>query len=149
MADKIVLWSTDEYSWEDGFDADADLEYLRDIAKDMPQSGIILKWGYLGRWCGPRCGHEYLKNMEDIFTFGKDEEDVEWFINEFGDLQCLAHHHDGTNEYTYKMVPGAWDEDEAEERLEAFMREDKGDFWDWEHDDCERIGVLFQPIFNY
>lgn len=64
----------------------------------------------LGLWHGRVNAYKiYKTGIVKELTYGNYEE-VEWFIDEVGDLRSDQHHHDGTNHVLYRMLkPGVTD----------------------------------------
>lgn len=79
----------------------------------------ILVIGDLGLWWGRTTGCKLIRsgNLSECLYAGRDDEYVKWSVNRQGDLQCEAHHHDGTNRYLYRVFkPGV-----SESRIENLM----------------------------
>ena len=61
----------------------------------------------LGLWNG-RCRayrvYDAPTTLDELFTSGRDIEEAEWYVDEYNDLRCDAHHHDGTNHYLYRQI---------------------------------------------
>ena len=61
----------------------------------------------LGLWNG-RCRayrvYDAPTTLDELFTSGRDIDEAEWYIDEYNDLRCDAHHHDGTNYYLYRQI---------------------------------------------
>ena len=71
----------------------------------------ILVIGDIGRWNGRATGYKEIEsgNIKDCLSSECDYNT--WYVNESGDLRCIAIHHDGTNYYRYRAYkPGATDE---------------------------------------
>ena len=82
-------------------------EYLEDeranlnINMGMP----IIVIADLGLWNGRRMAYKDILsgNICDCLEAGHDDDYVTWYVNEDGEFRCEAHHHDGTNYYTYRV----------------------------------------------
>lgn len=69
------------------------------ITMDMP----IIAIGDIGRWNGRRMGYKDIESGKIRDCLYTDCDYATWYIDERGDLCCTAHHHDGTNFYTYRV----------------------------------------------
>ena len=60
----------------------------------------------LGLWNGRCHAHRVYEKptLDELFNAGHDIEEAEWYIDEYNDLRCDAHHHDGTNHYLYRQI---------------------------------------------
>jgi hypothetical protein len=79
--------------------------YLDDerINLNKQVDGNILIIADLGLWNGRKQGYKLLntRNIADILY--SDCDYVEWY-GDGKNIKCTAHHHDGTNYYTYRVV---------------------------------------------
>ena len=60
----------------------------------------------LGLWNGRCRAHRVYEKptLDELFYAGHDIEEAEWYVDEYNDLRCDAHHHDGTNHYLYRQI---------------------------------------------
>lgn len=60
----------------------------------------------LGLWDGVHHAFRIFDapTLDELFISGRDIEEAEWYIDEYNDLRCNAHHHDGTNRYLYRQI---------------------------------------------
>ena len=60
----------------------------------------------LGLWNGRCRAHRIYEKpkLDELFYAGHDIEEAEWYVDEYNDLRCDAHHHDGTNHYLYRQM---------------------------------------------
>lgn len=60
----------------------------------------------LGLWDGEHCAYRLFDapTLDELFNSDRDIDEAEWYVNEYNDLCCDAHHHDGTNRYLYRQM---------------------------------------------
>ena len=60
----------------------------------------------LGLWDGEHSAFRIFDapTLDELFISGRDIEEAEWYVDEYNDLRCNAHHHDGTNHYLYRQI---------------------------------------------
>ena len=60
----------------------------------------------LGLWDGEHSAFRIFDapTLDELFISGRDIEEAEWYVDEYNDLRCNAHHHDGTNRYLYRQI---------------------------------------------
>lgn len=65
----------------------------------------ILVIGDLQLWWGNTRGCKVIESgrLSDCLYAEQDDEYVKWYIDDHMDLRCTGHHHDGTNQYTYRV----------------------------------------------
>ena len=69
---------------------------------NIKTDGRILLIADIGRWNGRVPGYKILgRNVSDILY--SDADYIEWFSDGYN-IKAVAHHHDGTNYYTYKEI---------------------------------------------
>lgn len=70
---------------------------------NIKTEGRILVIADIGRWNGRVPGYKILgRNVSDIL-WDNDADHIEWFSDGYN-IKAVAHHHDGTNYYTYKEI---------------------------------------------
>jgi hypothetical protein len=80
-------------------------EYLDDLRTafnmlcDMP----IIVIADLGRWNGRVSGYKMINSCNIQDCFYTDCDYAEWYIDKLGDLRATAIHHDGRNNYLYRV----------------------------------------------
>ena len=87
-----------------------------DIQLGMP----ILVIGNLGLWDGRRSGYSLIRsgNIADcLYSSMNGASYCEWYLDELGDLRGTEIHHDGTNEYLYRV----WKSDTTESQRTALL----------------------------
>lgn len=98
MKQKQILWSSLEHcdDYEDFFY----LRGLMDISLERP----IIAIADLGLWNGRHMGYKIIgDNVQSCFNFGRDSDDMEWFLDSH-DLRSNQFHHDGTNHIVYRVL---------------------------------------------
>ena len=70
---------------------------------DIQLSQPILVIADIGRWNGRFQGYKEIKSGKINDCFHSEADMCEWFIDETGDFQAKAIHHDGTNYYIYRV----------------------------------------------
>lgn len=113
--DKIEKWK-DEYrnEYPDYSESELYNEVLDDNnmcfedAKDeigcieLPDSIICI--ADLGLWNGRKSGYKELHNFSQCFTTGiNGQADVKWYVDDYGEFRADVVHHDGTNNYLYRL----------------------------------------------
>lgn len=60
----------------------------------------------LGLWDGTHNAFRIFKapTLDELFNSDRDIDEAEWYVDEYNDLRCNAHHHDGTNHYLYRQM---------------------------------------------
>lgn len=60
----------------------------------------------LGLWNGTCPAYRLFDapTLDELFNSDRDIDEAEWYVNEYNDLCCDAHHHDGTNRYLYRQM---------------------------------------------
>lgn len=60
----------------------------------------------LGLWDGVHHAFRIFDapTLDELFYSDRDIEEAEWYVDEYNDLRCDAHHHDGTNHYLYRQI---------------------------------------------
>lgn len=60
----------------------------------------------LGLWDGKHRAFRIFDapTLDELFNSDRDIEEAEWYVDEYNDLRCDAHHHDGTNHYLYRQI---------------------------------------------
>lgn len=93
-------------------------EYLEDerMNLDIRVSEGIVCIGDLGLWNGRRTGYKLIGDNISKCLYS-DEECLEWYVDEYGDLRCTASHHDGTNYFLYRK----WKKNISESRKEWLL----------------------------
>lgn len=79
----------------------------------LPDSVIII--GKIGRWNGTVSGYKEVDSLEDCMDFGCCDY-KEWYIDRWGNFRSTGYHHDGRNDYLYRM----WKPEISEEQRENF-----------------------------
>lgn len=93
-------------------------EYLCDERMNLDISvpeGIVCI-GDLGLWNGRRMGYKLIGDNISKCLYS-DEECLEWYVDEYGDLRCTASHHDGTNYLVFRK----WKKNISEDRKERLL----------------------------
>lgn len=78
--------------------------YLEDERDNLNKTidGKILVIADLGLWNGRRTGYKILSNnISDILY--DDSDSIEWYADQYN-IRAVAHHHDGTNSYEYRII---------------------------------------------
>jgi len=88
-------------------------DYLNDERAnlDIQLSREIIVIADLGLWNGRVQGYKMIHsgNIKDCLS--SDCDSNEWYVDKKGNFRCIAHHHDGTNYYLYRVIkPDATDE---------------------------------------
>ena len=125
-----IIWSNDvehieklmeddpELVWESAYELNA--EYLEDERANLniEVGDEIIVLADLGLWYGRRPAYKLIRktNIADCLC-GTCGDDVTWFVDDRGDLNCRDIHHDGTNLYLYR----AWRPGMSAERRENFL----------------------------
>ena len=95
--------------------------YLDDerMTLDIEVSQPIIAIADLGLWNGRFSGYKELNscNLKDCLNGLDSCEYHEWYVDEYGDLRCIAAHHDGTNYILYR----AYRDDVSEEQIDEFL----------------------------
>ena len=96
---KTFNYELSEFINELKYELLGDLRNAFDIWLDMP----IIVIGDLGRWNGRVSGYKMIHsgNIKDCFY--SDCDFVEWYVDKWGDLRATAIHHDGRNNYLYRV----------------------------------------------
>lgn len=96
--------------------------YLDDerINLDIEVSQPIIAIADLGLWNGRFSGYKELNscNIKDCLNGFSSCEYHEWYVDERGDLRCLAVHHDGRNHVLYRAYRDGISDEEIEEFLD-------------------------------
>lgn len=60
----------------------------------------------LGLWDGVHHAFRVFDTptLDELFHSDRDIDEAEWYVDEYNDLRCDAHHHDGTNHYLYRQI---------------------------------------------
>lgn len=135
MDNKVqMLWTSecDYEDWKDDLeelypdDSDAERQeimyelngdYLNDLRDnlDIQLEGPILVIGDLGLWNGRFQGYKWLGDtLKDCF-FVDGNGEIEWYVDEQGDLRATFCHHDGTNYYLYRAIKETATDEEIED----------------------------------
>lgn len=66
----------------------------------------VINIAELGLWDGKHSAFRIFDapTLDELFMSDQDIEEAEWYIDEYNDLRCNAHHHDGTNHYLYRQI---------------------------------------------
>ena len=88
-------------------DVRAELENI-----SLPEGIIVI--GKIGRWNGTVSGYRELDSLEECMYSGCDY--CEWYIDRWGNFRSTGYHHDGRNDYLYRM----WKPEISEEQRENF-----------------------------
>lgn len=93
-------------------------DYLDDermeLNKFLPDSIIVI--ADLGLWDGRRTAYREISSGNIRDCLYSDCDYVTWYVDESGDLRCDAAHHDGTNNYLYRV----WKNSATEKQRENF-----------------------------
>ena len=129
-----IIWSDDlDYDdWKDELEADypelseekrmermydINGEYLCDERENLniKLGEPILVIGDLGLWNGRRMGFKEIASGNISDCLYSDTEYATWYVDEYGDLRCEAIHHDGTNNYLYRVYRKSATEEERDD----------------------------------
>lgn len=92
--------------------------YLDDERTNLsvPVPEGIIAIGDLGLWYGRRSGYKEIGDNLSKCLYA-EEGNVEWYVDEYGDLRCTASHHDGTNYVLFRK----WKKGISESRKERLL----------------------------
>lgn len=97
-------------------------EYLDDERSNLniECGNDIVVFAVLGLWDGYHNASKDLHrgNIADVFGNVHSCDYVTWYVDELGDLRCKGIHHDGTNNYMYRV----WKDGVSEEQKQSFRR---------------------------
>lgn len=137
---KHIIWSSeidyndwkddleDEYPDEDGYDdydrldiaERTNWEYLDDerMNLDITLSQPIIAIGDLGLWDKCVTGYKIINsgNIADCLSDGTCDY-ITWYVDERGDLRASGVHHDGSNDYLYRV----WKDGTTETQRQNFL----------------------------
>ena len=91
--------------------------YFDDVRVDLESISLpegIIVIGKIGRWNGTVSGYRELDSLEECMYSGCDY--CEWYVDRWGNFRSTGYHHDGKNEYLYRM----WKPEISEEQRENF-----------------------------
>ena len=143
-SDRHIIWSDyalDYEDWRDDLEAEypdlsererMDLmyeinsDYLDDERANLniQLSHSILVIGDLGLWYGRRMGYKEISsgNIKDCLYTERDIDYATWYVDKRGDLRCEAIHHDGTNNYLYRVYKDGVSESQIDLLKEKIYR---------------------------
>ena len=103
-----------------------DLRFIREELSHRYDGGILVI-ADLDLWDGHRSGYREIPSgqLSECFQPSRDTLDIQWYVDEAGDLRCDDCHHDGTNHYLYR----AWKDGVSETQKDRLrMKVYNGDF---------------------
>lgn len=129
-----MIWTNNYIDYEDyraDYPDDDDIELQNHVSEinydelefikhelDIKLSNNIIIIADLGLWDGHHTGYKEIGSyISDCFNCDQDYNT--WYIDKCGDLRCEAVHHDGTNNYLYRV----WKPDISEKRKNTFRDE--------------------------
>lgn len=143
--DKHIIWSNynlDIDDWREAYAECADInewdedpddydiyEYMVEINGmylddermnlDIEVSQPIIAIADLGLWNGRFSGYKELNsaNIKDCLNGFSSCDYHEWYVDDRGDLRCIAVHHDGTNYILYRV----YRDDISDEEIDEFL----------------------------
>ena len=90
-------------------------EYLDDerLNLDIDLPVDIIAIADIGTWRGHIMGYKKIGNnvQNCLYT---DCDYAEWYVDQYGNLRCTGHHHDGTNHILYRMFRPELTEEQRE-----------------------------------
>lgn len=95
---------------------DSNLEDRREDL-DIGLGKPILVIADLGLWHGRKPGYKFIHSGNISDCFYDDAEFCEWYVDGYGNMRGVAHHHDGTNHYLYRTIK----DNISEERLDMLL----------------------------
>ena len=128
---------------------DINTDYLNDLCDnlDIQLEGPILVIGDLGLWNGRVQGYKRLGNtLKDCFYTNEDGE-IEWYVDEQGDLRATFYHHDGTNYYLYRAIKETATDEEIED-LEGKIYYQKATQADI-YRTTQRLGDIIAQVYGW
>ena len=80
-------------------------DYLDDERANLnvPMGMPILLIADIGRWDGRYSGYGVIRSGNIRDCLRSDMDDCRWYVDELRDLRCRAAHHDGVNNYLYRV----------------------------------------------
>lgn len=80
-------------------------DYLDDECANLnvPMGMPILLIADIGRWDGRYSGYGVIRSGNIRDCLRSDMDDCRWYVDELRDLRCRAAHHDGVNNYLYRV----------------------------------------------
>lgn len=80
-------------------------DYLDDERANLnvPMGMPILLIADIGRWDGRYSGYGVIRSGNIRDCLRSDMDDCRWYVDELRDLRCRAAHHDGVNNYLYRI----------------------------------------------
>ena len=81
---------------------------------DIELGNPILVIGSIGLWNGRVSGYKEIASGNISHCLVEDDDYIEWFIDENGDLRADGSHHDGTNHYLYRVYKDGVSEKQIE-----------------------------------
>lgn len=105
--------------------------YLSDIISqtDHETNQPIIVFAKIGRWNGKVNAYKVIDtgigtgNLSDCFndSFKSNDEYNEWYVDENNDLKCDGIHHDGSNEYLFRVFKDNFDEEMRDEFCDKLL----------------------------
>lgn len=94
---------TEDERYERMLEINAD--YLDDERANLnvPMGMPILLIADIGRWDGRYSGYGVIRSGNIRDCLRSDMDDCRWYVDELRDLRCRAAHHDGVNNYLYRV----------------------------------------------
>ena len=91
--------------------------YLEDerLNLDIQLSRPILVIADLGRWNGRVMGYKEIESGNVRDCLYSDTDYSTWYVDKYGDLRCIAVHHDGTNYYLYRTYKDCASKEQIEQ----------------------------------
>lgn len=108
----------------------------------------IICLGALSLWNGTASGYKVVRGTRVSDCLGDTVGDyVTWYVDERGDLRCSDTHHDGTNEYTYRVFReglSAWQKDNFKAKIfeGTATRRDVNRY-------TERLGDVIADVYGF
>ena len=112
---------TDDWWWE--FAEETNQDYLGDAQMNL--SGIefpkeIIIFAELGLWYGRRQAYRrtHTNRVSDVLKTGylREQSEIEYWVDAYGNLRAEESHHDGTNTYLFRVF-----KDSVSEETEQFI----------------------------